>query len=304
MNQKSETWLIFLTVLAMFFWGLSWPSGKVLSAYGTPVSIAFLRYVVIFSSSLALMLILRKDLRVKKSGLKYLIPAGLLLASYNYVFISGLQVGFANAGGVLVTTLNPIFAYSIGLGLAKRWPIKNESTGLILGLIGGAFQLNIWTSFDNIFKYGNMFFLAGALIWAVMSKFTSKAAHYGSSLAFSLWMYLVALLGFFIIVDLSEIQHIVANGDMLFWLNLLYFGFIATTVATSFYFYATTKMGAERASSFIFLVPISAALSSGFFLGETIENYTIFGGILGMLAVFIINYRKRKKQLRFNPDQN
>jgi len=294
MKAKSDSLLLAGTITAMFCWGLSWPSGKVLSAYGSPVSIAFLRYVIIFSSSLISMFILKKNLRIKKEGLKYLIPAGLLLALYNWVFISGLKVGFANAGGVLVTTLNPIFAYSIGLGLARRWPIKNESIGLMLGLIGGAFQLNIWTRFDNIFLYGNMFFLAGAFIWAVMSKFTSRAARYGSSLAFSLWMYLVALVGFLAIVDLSEIHSIILKADILFWLNLLYFGFVATTVATSFYFYATTRMGAERASSFIFLVPLSAALSSGFFLGETIQIYTIFGGILGMLAVFIINYRKKK----------
>ena len=198
MNRKSSTWLTIGTILAMFTWGLSWPSGKALSDYGSPVSIAFLRYVVIFFSSLALLFILRKDLRIKKEGLKYLLPAGLLLALYNYVFLSGLKVGFANAGGVLVTTLNPIFAYSIGLGLAKRWPIKNESMGLFLGLVAGAFQLNIWFSFDNIFESGNMFFLVGALIWAIMSQFTAKASRYGSSLAFSLWMYLVVLIGFLI----------------------------------------------------------------------------------------------------------
>jgi len=296
MNQKLNIGLTIGTILAMFIWGLSWPSGKVLSAYGSPVSIAFLRYVVIFFSSLALLFILKKDLSVKKEGLKYLLPAGLLLALYNYVFISGLKVGFANAGGVLVTTLNPIFAYSIGLALAKRWPIKNESLGLFLGLIAGAFQLNIWISFDNIFKSGNMLFLAGALIWAIMSNFTAKASRYGSSLAFSLWMYLVALLGFLVLVDLPEVTAIVYKGDTLFWLNLLFFGFVSTTIATSFYFYATTKMGAETASSFIFLVPISAALSSWLFLGETIQVYTIFGGILGMLAVFIINYKKSKKK--------
>lgn len=298
MKNKSGFALTIGIILAMFAWGLSWPAGKILSAYGSPVSIAFLRYVVIFFTSLASMLILKKDMRIKKSGLKLLIPAGLLLGFYNWVFISGLKVGFANAGGVLVTTLNPIFTYSIGLALVKRWPIKNETIGLVLGLIAGAFQLNIWTRLDNIFLYGNMFFLAGAFIWAVMSKVTSKAEKYGSSLAFSLWMYLVALLGFLVLVDLSEIQQIVIKSDTLFWFNLLYFGFMATTVATSFYFYATTKMGAEQASSYIFLVPISAALSSWFFLGEIIQLYTIFGGILGILAVFIINYRKTIKQLK------
>ena len=92
MKYKSDSWLIIVTVLAMFAWGLSWPSGKVLSAYGSPVSIAFLRYIVIFSSSLLVLLILKKDYHVKKEGLKYLIPAGMLLALYNYVFISGIRV--------------------------------------------------------------------------------------------------------------------------------------------------------------------------------------------------------------------
>ena len=292
MTRHSEGIFILGIISAMLCWGISWPVGKILSAYGSPVSIAFLRYVVIFSSSLILLLVLRKDIRIKWQGLKYLLPAGICMALYQFVFLRGLQLGFANAGGVLVTTLNPILAYSIGLLLMRRWPVKNESLGLFLGLISGAFQLNIWVRLDNIFDYGNMYFLAGALIWAIMSKFTSKAAAYGSSLAFSLWMYLVVLIGFFILGDWHEIWEISIHGDLYFWGNMIYFGFIATTVATSYYFYATTRIGAERASSFIFLVPVSAALSAWIILGESIQSYTILGGVLGMLAVFIINYKK------------
>lgn len=282
-------WIAIGTIAAMFTWGISWPAGKVLSSQGSAVNIAFIRYMVISVSTLFILLFMGVKIRIKLSGLKMLLPAGLFLALYNYLFLEGLQRGYPGAGGVLVTTMNPLFAYGIGLIISRKIPNRNEFIGLSLGLLGGAFQLNIWQSIDKILEAGNLYFLSGALVWAIMSKFTSKAANYGNSFAFSLWMYVTTLCFFFIPVDLTEIQTLFINSDINFWLLMLFFGMVAASIATSFYFYATTKIGAERASSFIFLVPVSAALSSFIFLGEAIKGYTILGGVLGMTAVYLIN---------------
>jgi drug/metabolite transporter (DMT)-like permease len=81
------------------------------------------------------------------------------------------------------------------------------------------------------------------------------------------------------------------NGDLKFWGNLFFSATITTSLATTFYFVATSKIGASKASSFIFLVPFSAALGSWIFLGETIEAHTIIGGLLGIAAVYILNKR-------------
>jgi drug/metabolite transporter (DMT)-like permease len=69
---------------------------------------------------------------------------------------------------------------------------------------------------------------------------------------------------------------------------------ITTSLATTFYFIATSKLGASRASSFIFMVPFSAALGSWIFLQEIPEAHTIIGGILGIAAVYILNKKDRK----------
>ena len=58
------------------------------------------------------------------------------------------------------------------------------------------------------------------------------------------------------------------------------------------YLVATTVIGAERASTFIFLVPVSAILTSWFTLGEVIELHTIVGMLLGVSAVMLINKSK------------
>ena len=83
------------------------------------------------------------------------------------------------------------------------------------------------------------------------------------------------------------------HGDLTFWGNLFFSATITTSLATTFYFVATSKIGASKASSFIFMVPFSAALGSWIFLGEVIEVHTIVGGILGIAAVYILNKKEK-----------
>ena len=95
-----------------------------------------------------------------------------------------------------------------------------------------------------------------------------------------------------ILAGLSPAIHTIANADFRFWGNMFFSATITTALATTFYFAATSRIGASKASSFIFMVPFSAALGSFLFLGEVIEWHTIVGGLLGIAAVYILN-RKR-----------
>ena len=61
---------------------------------------------------------------------------------------------------------------------------------------------------------------------------------------------------------------------------------------TTVYFYGTVILGSERASAFIFTVPLSAVIFSMIFLKETLEVSTVAGGVLAMVAVYIINRTK------------
>jgi len=60
-------------------------------------------------------------------------------------------------------------------------------------------------------------------------------------------------------------------------------------LGTSIYFYASTELGPEKASSFIFLVPFMAILFSIYFLKEPLQLSTVLGGIIGILSVYLIN---------------
>jgi drug/metabolite transporter (DMT)-like permease len=295
MEEKSQPKNIFLIgmVLSMICWGFSWTSGKVLAMYGDPMTISFLRFGLTFVSLLFIVLLLKESFALKLSGLKNLFIAASLISIYTFLFFKGLTTGKAGAGGVLVTTLNPIIAYALMLVIGRRKPTGNETIGLAIGLVAGVVLLNVFTNTANLFTAGNVYFLLAAVCWAVLSLFTAKASRYGSSITFSFWMYGISTGLLFLFSGYQHAWHLILTGDFVFWINLFFSATITTSLATTFYFYATAKVGAGKASSFIFMVPFSAALGSWIFLLEIPKLNTIIGGLLGIAAVYIINKKPK-----------
>lgn len=281
-------------ILSMVIWGISWPSASVLTQYGNPIDLGVFRYVFVIVSLLGLLIALKIPLKIKKQGIGFVLISGIIMAFYNFTFLKGLQVGSPGAGGILVTIMNPLMAYAIGLILSWRKPTTNEAIGLTLGLIGGSILLKLWSQPEMILDSGNVYFLLSALLWATMSKFTSKSGKYGSPFAFTWWLYVTTTICLLPFMGIPEIVKLTQNREWEFWGNLLFGSVITTSLATTVYFYATSKIGAEKASSFIFTVPFTAAISSFLILGETIEIHTLIGGLIGIGAVYMIN----KKPLR------
>lgn len=280
-------------VVSMCLWGLSWPSSKVLSRYCSVINFSVYRYIIVVLTMLALLPALGISARVKRSGIPVFIISGVLLAAYSYLFFMGLKKGTPGAGGVLVTTMNPLMAYIIGMILQKKLPARNELIGLCLGLVASCVLLKVWDSSRSLLEGGNVYFLLAALTWAVMSKFTQKGAKYGSSMGFSMAQYIVTLLCMLPLMDVGELRAALHITDWVFWTNLFFSSAIVTALATTVYFFTTTKIGAERASSFMFIVPLVAAISSWVFLGEVIHVHTAVGGVLGISAVYVMNRKKR-----------
>lgn len=293
-DNKAAGQLTIAMIISMVFWGVSWPSAGVLTQLGTPIELGVYRYAFVVSSLLILLIVLKIPLKIAKQGIPFVLISGLIMALYNFTFLKGLQSGNPGAGGILVTTLNPIMAYGIGMLIDWKRPNRNEFIGLSLGVIAGLTLLQVWSNSDALFSPGNLFFLLSAFLWSVMSKFTSKSAKYGSPFAFTWWLYTVTLLCLLPLMNMAEMTRMLHITEFKFWGNLLFGSVIVTSLATTLYFYATSKIGAEKASSFIFTVPFTAALSSWLLLGEKIQPHTIVGGVIGIGAVYMINRKMRK----------
>ena len=77
--------------------------------------------------------------------------------------------------------------------------------------------------------------------------------------------------------------------DGIFWINFLIISVIVLGFGNTAYFLSTMKIGSQKASSFMFIVPFSAILSSSLLLGESVEITTILGGLITIIAVYALN---------------
>lgn len=280
-------------ILSMTCWGFSWTAAKVIATYGSPMTLSFLRFSFTFMSMIIIQFVLRQPFTLNRKGIPDLVGASLTISLYTLLFFKGLTTGKAGAGGVLVTVLNPIISYAIMLMRSRRKPTRNEAIGLSLGVLAGIILLKLPMEADKIFSAGNIYFLMCAVSWAVLSLFTSRASRYGSTTTFSAWMYGISTLVLFTFAGVDGPLLTLSKADGLFWFNLFVSSTLATAMATTFYFIATSRLGASQASSYIFLVPFSAAFGAWIFLGEVPQWHTVVGGLLGIAAVYILNRKQR-----------
>ena len=211
------------------------------------------------------------------------------MVSYNYFYFKGTQIGLAGAGGVLVTTLNPILTALFANLIFGSIMQKKDWLGLGLGLIGGAFIIRIWEmDISQMVQTGNLFFILASLSWVCVTIITSRSKNTIPFMAYSFWSFTFACL-LSIQISMNEDLLIIFNFDHIFWLNLFMLSVLAMSFGTSIYFLASLRLGAKRSSSYIFLVPLTAMGFAMYLLSEPLLLSTLIGGILGIIAVYLIN---------------
>ena len=292
-KQPNAALFTFLMLLAMTAWGASWTSGKLIAAMAPPEVLIFWRFLFTFVSYIPVMIFFRKSFRLNANSLRQALLGAVLIVTYNKFFFWGLQNGLAGAGGVLVTTLNPILTFLFMIILFRRPAKLKDVFGLILGFIGGSVLLEIWAiNVQGLFTSGNAFFLFASCAWAFLTLTSEKSKANMSPIVFSFYVFgLSALLDFFIALPQGVFD--VFKEGWIFWLNVLYLSVFATTFATTIYFVASVRLGSHKASSYIFLVPASAVLISWIVLHEDPRLSTIIGGIIAVAAVYLINVKPK-----------
>lgn len=282
----------------MVSWGISWPIGKLIAGM-VPISVlVFWRFLATFLSVIPLLLVMRLPIRLK-TGKDYwnVLVGGIIYTLYNQLFFLGLKNGLPGAGGVLVTTLNPIVTFFIVFLVQKKSISKRQVIGLFFGFIGGLVILQVWKiSVDYLLLSGNLFFLMCSFVWAILSLNSQKTGKSMSPITYSFYVYGIGSILELVFCWSDPSFWKVWEFGTFFWLSIFYLTVISTTFGTTVYFYAATRLGSDIASSFIFIVPLSAYLSSFLILEEVIQIPVIVGGCLAMLAVYLINSKQKKKE--------
>ena len=277
-------------VFAMITWGYSWVGAKILGPYGHVSTKIFLRF---FFASIALIPILLKyriPFRIDKKGFIFILWNSISLCSYNYFHFKSTHMGLAGVGGVLVTTLNPILTSLFVFSFLDRSSAKlKEFVGLIMGLAGGGIIMRLWEmDIALMISSGNIFYILASCSWVSVTIASQKSKTHIHFLTYSFWSFLSASLFSLSFCEIESISQTI-NYDSIYWLNIFLLSIVVMSFANTMYFFASSKIGAVKASSYIFVVPLTAIIFSKIILNEQVLYTTVLGGILSVVAVYLIN---------------
>ena len=277
-------------VFAMITWGYSWVGAKILGPYGHVSTKIFLRF---FFASIALIPILLKyhiPFRIDKKGFIFILWNSISLCSYNYFYFKSTHMGLAGVGGVLVTTLNPILTSLFVFSFLDRSSAKlKEFVGLIMGLTGGGIIMRLWEmDIALMISSGNIFYILASCSWVSVTITSQKSKNHIHFLTYSFWSFLGSSLISLSFCEIESISQSI-NYDWIYWLNIFLLSIVVMSFANTMYFFASSKIGAVKASSFIFVVPLTAIIFSKIIVNEQVLYTTVLGGFLSVIAVYLIN---------------
>ncbi len=281
--------LYILTLIAMVTWGLSWTNAKILGFYGDAPLIMFWRFVFAAIAFAPIVIWTNNSFKINKLSLRFILLNSVFMTSYNYFYFKGTQVGLAGAGGVLVTTMNPINTAILTAIIFNTPLFRKDIAGLILGFIGGGLIMNVTEmDMDLLFQSGNIHFIMASLSWAAVTLITSRSKDVIPFITYSFWCFTISIFMSFVIAYDQPFMSIF-QFDGIFWLNMMCLAIGAMAFGTSIYFLASVQLGPQKASAFIFTVPVTAMLFAMIYLGEELTLTTAIGSVLAMIAVYLIN---------------
>ncbi|GLU10580.1 hypothetical protein SLE2022_273730 [Rubroshorea leprosula] len=286
-------------VSPFFFWGTAMVAMKEVLPKAGPFFVAAFRLI---PAGLLLVGYAGSKGRPLPSGL----TAWLSIALFGFVdaacfqgfLAEGLQRTSAGLGSVIIDSqpltvailASLLFGESIGLVGAA---------GLLLGVIGLLLLEVPALAFDesnfSLWGSGEWWMLLAAQSMAVGTVMVRWVSKYSDPVMATGWHMVIGGLP---LVALSILNHDpvysgslqeLSSSDLL---ALLYTSIFGSAISYGVYFYNATKGSLTKLSSLTFLTPMFASIFGYLYLGETFSSLQLFGAIVTLVAIYMVNYRE------------
>lgn len=289
-----------LLVLAMMGWGLVWPLSKMLLAYGSPAQIASLRYLLVFVCFVPLMWLWKISFKIPRVVLVPTLLTGALNALYSYLMYAGMPYGDSGNAGVITEVLSPIIAAFLWSVYKGESLSKSAKIGLMLGLLAGAFLVDLFGNWRSMFSAFYVIYVLASLDWAALMISSRLATEKINAIALNFYTSVMtfALLAPALFLDAKDssaafITSIWGQGAE-FFLLIGVASVFCTVFATTIFYKALFVLGVVEGGIYALLAPVFALGFAFLMLGEVPRWHTIVGGGLAVGSIYIINVLGKK----------
>jgi len=286
---ERRTAFILLTFMALFFGG-TWVAGKVAVDAIPPFTLAAVRFSI---ASILLWIWARSKPSTGRRPTVGDLPliAGMgftAVAAYNTLFLYGLKLAPASDGAIIVPGLAPLMTAAMASIFLRerigRWAVA----GLMTALAGLILVMNPGGSHAPGRLLGDVFYFLGAVCWGIYSVVGKTALARFSPVNATLYATVTGTLFLLPFAMAERGWNSLSAAPLGSWIGTLYLAVFGTVLAFVFFYEGVKRIGAARATTFAFLVPIFGVVSSVIMLGERLTASTVAGGALVMLGLWLV----------------
>lgn len=283
-------------LIAVFFWGLSFVSTKVIMEAGrlSPTEAYIYRFIVAYLLVLAL-----SHKRLWSNCLKdemLIMLCGITGGSF-YFITENTALQLTLAGNVsLLTSTSPLITILL---VALMYRNQRPSTGVILGSFV-AFAGVVCIIFNSINSesefainpLGDLLALASALCWSIYSLVLKRVnvTYDAMFITRKTFFYGLVTAAPFLLFEPSVSNPLNLFAEPMVLANILFLALGASVI--SYYLWAQTieKVGAVKANNYLYFQPIVTLVASSIILSEPIKTMGIIGFFLILFGLWFGDY--------------
>jgi len=289
MTIKQLVLLLFISAL----WGGSFIFMKILTPVFGPVMTSSFR-LLIASGFLYVYFLVTKHKIIWRQSLKFFVIVGILNSAIPFVMYSFASSYIDASLSVILNSTSPMFGAVFGFIILKEKLNLSKSIGLIIGSFG-VFIVSSFTIFNG--SINTYLAIAACIIAAMLYGYSgnyvkknvqhldSKTLTFGS-----------LLFGGLSLLPFSFFHGIEGTIDYKIILLFIFFGVMSTAVTYIIYYKLIKEIGAMKALTVTYLMPIFGVLWAYLFLNEIPSVNIYIGSVVILFGVFLVTTSKLKQK--------
>ncbi len=284
-----------LLILTTLFWSGNFVLSRGMHADIPPLALSFWRWALALLIMWAFCyrsFMSQRDIIARQR--KFIIIQGLLgVTGFNTLIYLAVQTTTA-VNAVLINSCTPILIALCSLFINKEPLSIRQWLGILLSLTGVALIMtggSITSLLQLEFNRGDLLVLGAGLVWALYSVNLKNYPQELHPFSYQIGIMVTGLLGILplYLIELSHGQQMAVNEPVL--ATIVYVAIFPSVLAFIFWNRAVRDIGANRAGSFIHLMPVFSSILAVIFLGESIETFHLQGIGLVFAGIFLATFR-------------
>jgi drug/metabolite transporter (DMT)-like permease len=290
--KRPDLSLFFVVGLTVTFWASAFAGIRAGLRSYTPENVALLRYLVASGALALYAMVIKMPLPEWRDVPGIALTGFLGFAFYNVALNFGEQKIPAGTASLIVASA-PIFVALLAGRFFQEKLKVSAWIGIGLSFIGvavislehkGGFQLSL----------SALIVLAAALaqsIYTVSQKPYLKKYTPLQFTAYAIWAGTL-----FLLVFTPGLVRQMQTATLQSTLAVVYMGIFPGAIGYTCWSYVLSRLPASRAGSFLYLIPAVAILIAWLWLGEFPDLFALFGGLLILAGVVLVNVISRKNK--------